>query len=142
MKKVEGMLHGYFETGTEGILPAIQNYEYISEDGKRWYYEGLEIVDPNDHLIVIKDGETVLDIVLDDYITSYEADDNTVLIDEPNFVAKWEKYPMNPANGQLHLNGCWVHWLPKNVDLKLWWDIFFANSGKYNGILRKTNNED
>lgn len=103
MKDIKGLLRGYFETGTEGTLPAIQMYEHISEDGKSWSYEGLHIVEPGDHLIVLKDGEEILDVVLDDYITSWDADDDTVLADEPDLVAKWERYPLNPIHGQLHI---------------------------------------
>jgi len=136
MKEIKGLLYGHFETGCEGTMPAIQMYEHISEDGKSWSYEGLEIVDPEDHLIVMQNGEVILDVILNDYVTSCDSNDDTVLIDEPGFVARWERYPLNPIYGQLHINGYWVHWLPKNVDLKLWWDIFFQNRN-YDGILIK-----
>lgn len=137
MKEIKGILHGHCETGTEGTMPAIQMYEHISEDGKSWSYAGLEIIEPGDHLIAIKDGEIVLDIILNDCVTSWGANSTTVLIDEPDIVAKWKSYPLNPMYGQLHINGFWVHWLPKNVDLRLWWDIFFEYPHKYDGILKK-----
>jgi hypothetical protein len=141
MKDIKGLLHGHFETGTEGTIPAIMMYEHISEDGSSWSYEGLHIVEPGDHLIVLKNGEEILDVVLDDYITSWDADDSTILADEPDLVAKWKRDPLNPIYGQLHINGFWVHWLPKNVDLRLWWDIFFEYPHKYDGILIKKEND-
>lgn len=37
----------------------------------------------------------------------------------------------------LHLNGEPVVYVPQNIDLKLWYDIFFTDSEKCTGILTK-----
>lgn len=125
MKEIKGLLHGHCETGTEGTIPAIQEYEYISEDGKSWSYYGLQYIEPGDHLIVMKSGEVILDVVLDDYIISWDADDDTVLIDEPDFIAKWERYPMNPIHGQLHTNGWFIGFLKT-------WTLDFGGTFSFN----------
>ena len=137
MKEYKGLLHGHFETGTEGIMPAIQEYEHISEDGSSWSYAGLQVIDPGDHLIIIRDGVELFKGKLKCVMWGIDGIEGCVLIDEPDIKASWERYPFYPENGQLQINGCWVHYLPKNVDLRLWWDVFFKNDGKYDGVLKK-----
>lgn len=136
MNEIKGLLHGFCETGTEGTLPAIQEYEYI-KDGC-WASEGLYFVDPGDHLTIIspENNETLFSDVIEGYINKIN-DDGKVFVDEPGFVVKWDRFFFNPKYGQLNINGNDVHYIPTNVDLRLWWDVFFENSGKYNGVLRK-----
>ena len=137
IKEIKGLLHGYFETGTEGTMPAIQEFEHISEDGKSWSYDGLHVIDPEDHLTIIGlDGEILFNDIVKGYLWK-DNDDGKVFIDEPGFSAGWMSYPLNPNHGQLQINGYWVHYIPTNIDIKLWWDVFFKNDGKYSGILRK-----
>jgi hypothetical protein len=136
MKEYKGILFGWFETGCEGTRPAIQ--EHIGKDGM-WSYTGLHEIDPGDHLTILKDDKEIFSGVIES-INSCDAEGVT-LVDEVDFVAKWERYPQNPKLGQLHINNYWVHYLPTNVDLQLWWDVFFASSGEYHGILR-TENDD
>lgn len=136
MKEYKGILHGHCETGTEGTMPAIQEFQHISEDGKSWSYEGLQIIEAGDHLTIIKDDKEIFNGIIEAYFAK-ENDDGKIFIDEPGFVVKWQRYPLNPKYGQLHINGWWVHYVPTNIDLKLWWDVFFKNDGTYIGILRK-----
>ena len=122
MNKIKGTLLGYSATGTEGMLPII-----VSESA-------MNCIDPGDHLTIIKDGEELFSGVVKGYVWK-DKDYKKVFIDEPGFVARWDRYSPNSKNGQLHINGCWVHYIPTNIDIKLWWDIFFQSSGTYQGIL-------
>lgn len=132
----EGILFGWFETGCEGTLFALQEQKHITDDGKSWSYDGLHVIDPGDHLAVYKDDKEILDITLEG-ITSFEAKDKDPLIDEDDFFAGYKKYPLNPQYGQLLFVNNWVHWLPTNVDLRLWYSIFFSDTEKYTGRLKK-----
>jgi len=134
MKTYEGILHGFFETGCEGVMPALQEFKHTGEDGKCWSYDGLQFIDPSDHLIIYKDGKEMFNGIIK-AITS--EGDNLTLINESGISAGWLKLPQDSEYKQPHINACWVHYLPTNIDLKLWWDVFFLNDGKYTGVLKK-----
>lgn len=130
MKEYRGKLFGFFETGCEGTIPALQ------EDGFGGY-DGLKYIEPGDHLTIYKNGKEIFSGIIK-AITSWErTDDEEPIINEKDFFVGWVKYPGNPEHGQLCINNFWVHWLPTNVDLRLWYDVFFHNSSKYKGKLRK-----
>jgi hypothetical protein len=130
-----GILLGFFETGCEGTFFALQEFDHMK--GESWSYEGLKFIDPGDHLIISKDEEQILDIKLDG-IASSDAKELPPIIDESDFFAGYKQYSGNPQHGQLCINNCWVHWLPTNVDLRLWYDVFFKNSEEYTGKLEKS----
>lgn len=133
-----GVLFGWIETGTEGMIPALQEFHHIKDES--WSYDGLITIEPNDKLIVYLNDEEVLSVVLDKVLHTYDAENYGFLIKENDFFAGWVRYPLNPQYGKLCLNGIYVHWLPLNVDLKLWYDIFVETS-KYTGkIIRKKKN--
>jgi hypothetical protein len=129
MKEHEGTLFGFFETGCEGTIPALQ------EDGLEGY-DGLRYIEPDDHLTIYKDGEEIFSGIIKAMV-SWEMKDTKPIIDEKDFFVGWVRYPGNPEHGQLCINSFWVHWLPTNVGLRLWYDVFFYNPDKYRGKLRK-----
>ena len=130
MEEHKGTLFGYFETGCEGTMPALQ------EDGFTGY-DGLRIIEPNDHLTIYEGDKEVFSGVIK-AVTSWDRTDNEEpIVSEEDFFAGWIRYPGNPEHGQLCLNNFWVHWLPTNVNLKLWYDVFFHSADKYRGKLRK-----
>ena len=134
MKEHEGILFGFFETGCEGTIPALQEDGFA--DGDEWSYEGLRYIDPGDYLTIYKDDKEVFSGKLK-CVLSHEMEDKDPIIDEKDFFAGWMRYPGNPELGQLCINTRWVHWLPTNVDLKLWFDVFFNYPYKYRGKVRK-----
>lgn len=139
MGEHKGILFGWAETGTEGLIPALQEFEHISEDGQSWSYAGLVTVEPGDKLTIYKDDEEVLTVKLR-AIYSYDLSGEEKNLYEgkrENYFAKWLPYPDDTENGQLCFNGWWTHWLPKNVDLGLWWDVFYDYPHRYTGKLNK-----
>jgi hypothetical protein len=117
------------------MIPALQEFEHI-KDGS-WSYDGLRVIEPKDKLIVYLDDKEILSVVLDNVLHTYDAKDYGFLIKESDFFAGWVRYPLNSKYGKLCLNGVYIDWLPLNVDLKLWFDIFISES-KYTGkIIRK-----
>jgi hypothetical protein len=131
MTEHKGILFGFFETGCEGTMPALQ------EDGFTGY-DGLRVIEPNDHLTIYSKDEDEIFSGVVKVVTSYEMTDNEEpIVSEKDFFAGWMRYPGNPKHGQLCLNSFWVHWLPTNVNLKLWYDVFFFNSSQYKGKLKK-----
>ena len=128
-KIIVGVLHGFFETGTEGVIWAVE------EDGKNGY-EALKIIDKNDELII------------------YNVD-NTIKWEgkiDPDFKVGWCAYPwvmeshkqsmfcgkskdcseghdikwaQNHNLGQQVSNGMYVHWIQKGFSPDDWGKMFF-----------------
>ena len=140
----KGILFGWFETGNEGTSFALQEFEHISEDGKSWSYDGLQVMYPGDHLVIKCEGKEIFSGVLEGVTCEDVCYDDKVAdtyhekyVTESGLVAGFANYPMNPQHGQLHIGNYWVHWIPTNVDLDMWYDIFFTDPEKYTGILTK-----
>jgi hypothetical protein len=93
MKSVKhvGVLYGWFETGTEGVVWS------LIEDGKEGY-EGLKIIDEKyDHLVVYgEDGKKLWSGKI-----------------KPDYKNGWRRYPLNPKFGQPCALGMWIHWTQK-----------------------------
>lgn len=125
---VSGELFGWFETGTEGILPAIQDADFISED-KFYDYKGLHVIKPFDHLTIYshKTSRHVLfsDIVL---FTSGE---------EYNGRRGGIEVKTHKEFGCYSLDGFYTPYLPLNVDIKLWFKVFFQDKNTHVGLLKK-----
>lgn len=128
---IKGELFGWFETGSEGTSPALQ------KDGTS-SWDGFNLIDIGDYLIIKKNEKILFEGVIEG-IRSEERAENTEIIfqdKEKNICANWARYPLNPKYGQLQLGGYWVHWLPTNIDLSLWYDILFTDE-TYIGVLKK-----
>jgi hypothetical protein len=115
LKQIKGVLHAFWETGTEGIYWALQDFEHMTEPSewqkkhgvdKAWGYEGLNILKTGDWLTIIDpEGKTIWGglVSIDPSIRSY--------------------------------GRCWVHGMPDNFDKDAWCRIF--TDEKHTGILIK-----
>jgi len=115
MKQIKGVLHAFWETGTEGVYWALQDFEYMIEPSewqkshgvdKAWDYGGLNILETGDWLTII------------------DPDGNTVwggLVSIDHTVRSYGRY--------------WVHGMPDNFDKDTWYNIFVVE--KHTGILIK-----
>ncbi|HQK38558.1 MAG TPA: hypothetical protein PLO52_00410 [Flavobacterium alvei] len=101
---MKGVPFGWFETGTEGTIWAIQDEKDASN--KYWSYENLHIIKPGDRLKII-DKKT-----------------NEIVVDQDLQVVH--------SDGKMNLYGFWCHWLPIGIDHKLWAQIFLDENGKDN----------
>lgn len=131
----EGIFFGFFETGSEGTCYSLWEHKYIISEEK-WDMRGIKHINPGDYIVINdKDGNEVFNGVIEG---TWEIDEDKPLAYEPSKIfAGWLRYPGNPEYGQCCFNNYWVHWFPTNIDLNLWWDIFFENSMKYTGKIIK-----
>lgn len=130
-----GVFFGWAETGTEGTYYALQEYKHIISPTE-WSYEGLKVIEPGDYIVINnEEGKEVFKGFME---AIFEVPEDRPLMDDSDFFAGYMKYPKNPRLGQLIINNFWVHWLPKGVDLRLWYDIFFKNSDTYTGKIIKS----
>jgi hypothetical protein len=115
-KIFEGILFGWFETGTEGILWALQEHKYIYQtgglnDGPHWDHKGLQVLRNGDRLKIYDENKILLhDIVVDL--------DNT-----RQYKSLQQK------------NTYWVHGMQKSFHKEFWWNIFASE--KCYGILER-----
>lgn len=105
---IKGIIFPFAETGTEGIIWSLQDEKYISEDGKRWQYDGLNPLQDGDHLTVLNDDGSVF----------WEG---TIKLE---YKRNYQPYPMNPSHGQQAVGGCWVHGLQEDVEPEQWLNMF------------------
>ncbi|MDP2598330.1 MAG: hypothetical protein Q8P49_00695 [Candidatus Liptonbacteria bacterium] len=57
MEALRGVLHFWFETGTEGGHWAFQDARFISPDGIQWSHEGLRVLEDGDSLKIFSPGD-------------------------------------------------------------------------------------
>lgn len=100
---IKGILSGFWETGTEGVLWSLEEEPFKG-------YEGLHILENGDHLTVYKPDGSVLWQGIIDY--EYESG--------------YEKYPLNPQYGQQAVFGMWVHGCQKGFAIEDWAHMFFG----------------
>ena len=106
-KKIRGYLFAWGETGTEGLSWAIQDLDHVDANGM-YNYEGLHVIHNQDHLKI------------------YKQDGNTLV---------WEYSHDRDPDEPLIFGGVGVHWIPDNVDLVLWYQIFKDRDEPYIGEL-------
>jgi hypothetical protein len=115
-KPIEGVLEGYFETGTEGIIWAVY-------DETKTGYDDLHVLDDGDELVVLGD------------------DGNPIWSGKIRFDYEigYRPYPMNPEFGQQCARGCWVHGIQDGFQPDDWADLFFRRGGlpPYRALLTK-----
>jgi hypothetical protein len=100
-KEIRGVLDGYFETGTEGVLWA------VVENGKAGY-DALHILEDGDRLVV-RDGRKA----------EFEG---IIKLDRK---VGWAEYPKNPGHGQQQALGMWVHGIQSGFEPDDWAGLFF-----------------
>lgn len=102
-----GKLYLFFETGTEGIIWALNKK---SSDENTSYED----------IVYLRDGD-----LLEVY------DDNANLFwrghIDLEYQTNWYQYPFNPSSGQQAVNGMWVNGLQRDVDPEFWM-LMFSNS--------------
>lgn len=132
-KEVKGIFDGWFETGTEGTYWSLQDENYIDENGM-YSYDGLKLIKNGDHLTIFwPKSENV----------AWEGEVKLLRkfhIDNAGEYKKYFGHYIKAAPSgykQLSLCGRWVHSIPMNVDLGLWYEVFLAERHKFHGILKK-----
>jgi len=99
--KYLGTLFGWWETGTEGAIWA------LDEDGKTGY-EAMQVIDEGDQLkIYDENGKVLFDGII-----------------EPDKQIGWTEYPLNPGHGQPLALGFWIHWTQKGWQPDDWAALF------------------
>jgi hypothetical protein len=128
--KIHGVLHGWFETGSEGTSWAIQDEKFIDDKGM-YSYDGLHIIEDGDHLEILSPDKKV-----------------SIWEGKVSLLGQWhaeahpylKQYikaaPYNPEYKQLSLAGRWIHRIPANVDLGLWSYVFLFKED-FRGVLTK-----
>lgn len=102
--RIVGVLDGYFETGTEGVLWAIINNDLRG-------YEALNILQDGDYLFVEDNNGGI----------EWEG---AVKLDRTK---NYRPYPTNPSHGQQEVLGFWVHGLQVDVPPEIWAKWFFES---------------
>lgn len=100
---VNGILDPFFETGTEGVVWAV-------DDPRKHGYDGLNYLENGDRLVVFEvDGVTI----------RWEGKVGL------EYKRRWRPYPMNPEYGQQEVLGMWVHGFQRDLDPEVWARMFF-----------------
>jgi hypothetical protein len=109
--QVEGTLFGWFETGLEGMVWALQ----LDNDPS---YDGLFVIDDGDHLIIYSPSEEVL-------FNGYIVQDTEIGKTQRPF-----SRIMQPQ-----AKGLWIHWTQKGYTPDDWAGLFLSE--KYRAVLTK-----
>lgn len=102
MKTIKGELEPFWETGTEGVLWAL-------DDKKTKDYQSLHILKNGDYLKVFDSNNQV----------HWEGEIQL------EYERNYRSFPMNPQYGQQALLGCWIHGLQNNLEPEFWGKMFF-----------------
>ncbi|MEY4723515.1 MAG: hypothetical protein RLZZ324_1028 [Candidatus Parcubacteria bacterium] len=109
----DGVLEGFFETGTEGVIWMLYETAKIDADGKR-PYDGLQLIEDFDRLVIrAEDGHTLFD--------------EEIMLD---WKAGYRPFPMNPEHGQQCALGFWIHGVQRGWEPDAWARFFFPSDGK------------
>ncbi len=106
LKIIDGILFPHCETGTEGVVWALQDFKLIDNTKKfPWLYKGLNEINNGDWL----------------------------LITDPNNKIVWGGI-VNMEIPAKHKEFYWNHGLPTNCDRDLWIEAFYGNVRNTNYI--------
>lgn len=109
--QVEGKLFGWFETGLEGVVWALEQEGIVG-------YDGLFIIEEGDHLVISSASGQVL---FDDYIVT------------DTEIGK-EQRPFSKII-QPQAKGLWIHWTQKGFSPDKWAELFISEVNR--GLLTK-----
>ena len=114
-REIHGLLDGFFETGTEGVV-----WSVLNDDDRG--YDALNIVEEGDHLAIFDQlGNKV-------WAGKIRCDRK----------AGWRRYPLNPKYGQPCALGYWVHWTQRGFKPDDWARYFIRPEyDRLRGVLRK-----
>lgn len=109
--QIEGKLFGWFETGLEGVIWALEQEEIAG-------YDGLFIIEEGDHLVI---SSPTGEVLFDGYIVADVE------------IGKKQR-PFSKIN-QPQAKGLWIHWTQKGFSPDKWAELFI--SGVNHGLLTK-----
>lgn len=128
---IKGPLGEYFETGCEGVYFSIQDENFIDQNGM-FSHEGLHLLKNGDSLAIYWQGHILWNGELKLLNTSQAA--------AHPYLKQYVKsvtYSTGLTRTQLSFAGRWVHYIPANVDLGLWFQVFMGVGEKFTGELTK-----
>lgn len=125
MPVVKGQFSPYFETGFEGTYWTLYDEKYLDPKAKYRNHDGINHIKNGNHLSIFYHDYLVWEGYVK-YIDTLNAKKDTYF---KTYVKKQYAYD------QLCFAGIWVHYLPTNIDLGLWHEIFFSEKHGYSGIL-------
>jgi hypothetical protein len=113
VRRFEGKLKGFYETGCEGLVWSLYDERYSGYDGFEW-------IEAGDHLTIMDQlGEVIWRGVI-------KCDRKT----------GWQRYPWNPSRGQQCALGYWVHWIQQGFTPDDWARFFIRPSfDRLHGVL-------
>jgi len=114
---INGVLHDWFETGTEGVIWAL-----IDDDHPDGDYDGLHVIHEGDHLTILSEtGQATWQGII-------KCDRKIGAIPRPT----------NPNYIQQAALGCWVHWIQTGFEPDRWAEFFIrGDAAPLRGILIK-----
>lgn len=115
--RVEGELDDFFETGSEGLVWAIEDEVHLDRDA-------LHFIEEGDHLTICDQSGRVL----------------WSGIVDPDRETGFRRYPMNPDYGQPQALGYWIHWTQRGFEPDQWARFFVrGKADRLRGVLVRKN---
>jgi hypothetical protein len=125
MPTIKGQLMPFFETGSEGTYFTLYDEKFDDPKAEYRSYEGVKFLKNKDFLGI--------------YVGDYKVWEGNILFINALEAKKhkyFKMYVKKHSYEQLCFAGLWVHYLPTNIDLGLWHDIFFySENPRYTGII-------
>ena len=118
VKEMKGVTFLHSETGTEGGWWAMQEGEFVTEDG-HWRYEGLQCLKEGDDFTVFAEDGSVL------WHGIIHPDSKTGRISRQ--VIREGKLVKDRTWKQQVVGGMWVHWIQKGMDPEAWGELFLGD---------------
>jgi hypothetical protein len=133
--KYSGVLHAWFETGTEGLVWCLQS----GVPDPRLLYNNLVIIESGDHLIV-RDvaGKIIFDgVIEEDFEAGWSPYPRQFELVGRFFSRHWGWVPgfikrrcTHFMNGQPVALGCWIHWTQRGWLPDEWAALFLPGENK------------